>query len=81
MMVYKVQGQMVSKAVVNLAGCSGIEQPYVMVSRSTWMEGLIVLRNFSFGQITKRCSRDLRNAVRGFETTQNYQIWIGGPSK
>ena len=40
-----------------------------------------VLRNSSFGQITKRRSKDLQNAIREFETTENYQIWIGGPSK
>ena len=42
---------------------------------------MIVLPNFSFGQITKRRSKDLPNVIRGFETIQNYQTRIGGPSK
>jgi len=36
---------------VDLAGCSGTEQPHVMVSRCTSMRGLIILREFGFGVI------------------------------
>ena len=57
-----------SKVVVDLAGCSGTEQPYVMVSRSSSMEGLIVLRNFEFGQIAKRRSEDLRKEFSRLES-------------
>ena len=57
---HKAQGQMMDKVVVDLAGCSGTEQPYVMVSKSTSIEGLIVLHDFAFNQITKRRSEDLR---------------------
>ena len=66
MTVYKAQGQTMSK-VVDLAGCSGTEQPYAMVSRSTSMVGLVALRNFEFGQITKRCSEDLRKEFSRLE--------------
>ena len=68
MTVYKAQGQTMSKVVVDLAGCSGTEQPYAMVSRSTSMVGLIVLRNFKFGQITKRRSEDLRKEFSRLES-------------
>ena len=68
MTVYKAQGQTMSKVVVDLAGCSGTEQPYVMVSRSTSMEGLIVLSNFEFGQIAKRRSEDLRKEFSRLES-------------
>ena len=57
-----------SKVVVDLAGCSGTEQPYAMVSRSTSMVGLVALRNFEFGQITKRRSEDLRKEFSRLES-------------
>lgn len=57
---HKAQGQTLERAVVDLAGCLGTEQPYVMTSRCTSIEGLVVLRDFEFGQITKRHSEDLR---------------------
>jgi len=40
MTAHKAQGQTMGKVVVDLAGCSGTEQPYVMVLRSTSIEGL-----------------------------------------
>ena len=58
--VHKAQGQTMGKVVVDLAGCSGTEQPYVMVSRCTSLDGLVVLRDFDVNQITKRRSEDLR---------------------
>jgi len=67
MTVHKAQGQTMGKVVVDLAGCSGTEQPYVMVSRSTSIEGLFVLRDFSFDQITKRRSEDLRKEFSRLE--------------
>ena len=57
---HKAQGQTLNKAVVDLAGCTGTEQPYVMASRCTSLEGLLILRDFKFDQITKRHSEDLR---------------------
>ena len=64
---HKAQGQTVDKVVVDLAGCSGTEQPYVMVLRSTSIEGLIILREFDFNQITKRYSEDLRKEFSRLE--------------
>ena len=58
--VHKAQGQTMTRVVVNLEGCSGTEPPYVMVSRATSMEGLFVLRDLDFKQISKRRSEDLR---------------------
>ena len=60
MTAHKAQGQTMKRVVLDLAGCSGTEQPYVMISRSTSLEGLFILREFSFGQISKRRSEDLR---------------------
>ena len=57
---HKAQGKTMGKVVVDLAGCSGTEQPYVMVSRCTSIEGMVVLRDFDKSKVTKRLSEDLR---------------------
>ena len=67
MTTHKAQGQTADKVVVDLAGCSSTEQPYVMVSRSTSIKGLIILRDFDFNQITKRRSEDLRKEFSRLE--------------
>jgi len=64
---HKAQGQTMGRVVVDLAGCSGTEQPYVMVSRSTSLEGLVILRDFDFGKVTKRHSEDLRREFKRLE--------------
>lgn len=64
---HKSQGQTMDRVVVDLAGCSGTEQPYVMVSRSSSLSGLVVLRDFDPGQITKRRSEDLRKEFARLE--------------
>ena len=60
MTAHKTQGQTTDRVVINLAGCSGTEQPYVTIPRSTSIEGLVILRDFDFSQITNRRSEDLR---------------------
>jgi hypothetical protein len=60
MTVHKAQGRTMDCVIVDLAGCAGTEPPYVMVSRATSLQGLIVLRGFDAKQITKRRSEDLR---------------------
>jgi hypothetical protein len=57
---HKAQGKTLQRVVVDRAGCSGTEAPYVMVSRATTLCGLGVLRGFDIKQITKRPSEDLR---------------------
>lgn len=49
-----------NRVIVDLTGCTGTEPPYVMVSRATSLDGLVVLRDFDAQQITKRRSEDLR---------------------
>ena len=49
------------RVIADLVGCSGTEPPYVMVSRATSLDGLIVLRDFDPRQITKRRSEESRN--------------------
>lgn len=57
---HKAQGQTMARVIVDLASCSGTEQPYVMLSRCKTLEGLVVLRDFDSGKITKRRSEELR---------------------
>ena len=64
---HKAQGQTMGKVVVDIEGCSGTEQPYVMVSRCTSIDGLVILRDFNFGKITNRHSEDLRNEFARLE--------------
>jgi len=63
MTVHKAQGQTMRRVIVDLAGCAGTEPPYVMVSRATSLDGLLVLRDFDARQITKRQSEDLRKEL------------------
>jgi hypothetical protein len=58
--VHKAQGRTMGNVIVDLAGCTGTEPPYVMVSRATSLEGLVVLRDFGAQQISKRRSEELR---------------------
>jgi len=67
MTAHKAQGQTMNMVMVDLAGCSGTEQPYVMVSGSTSLQGLIVLREFDFSIIAKRRSEDLRKEFSHLE--------------
>lgn len=60
MTVYKAQGQTMPRVIVDLDGCKGAEQCYVMVSRATSLDGLLLLRSFDAKQIKKRRSEDLR---------------------
>ena len=54
------------RVMVDLAGCSGTEPPYLMVS-STSLQGLMVLREFDLNVIAKRRSEDLRKEFSRLE--------------
>ena len=60
MTVHKAQGWTMERVIVDLAGCVGTEPPYVMVSRATSLDGLLVLCDFDAQQISKRRSEELR---------------------
>ncbi|KAG2135279.1 hypothetical protein DEU56DRAFT_718472, partial [Suillus clintonianus] len=60
MTTHKAQGQTLQHIVVDLAGCIGTESPYVMLSRVTSLEGLLILRPFNQKKITCRRSEDCR---------------------
>ena len=65
--VHKVQGQTMNRVLVDLEGCCGTEQPYVMVSRCTSLDGLVILRDFSFSRICRRPAEDLRKEFARLE--------------
>ncbi|KAG1860008.1 hypothetical protein C8R48DRAFT_575209, partial [Suillus tomentosus] len=60
MTTHKAQGQTLQRVIVDLEGCTGTEAPYVMLSRVTSLEGLLVLRPFAQKKISCRRSEDGR---------------------
>ncbi|OSC97380.1 hypothetical protein PYCCODRAFT_1334713, partial [Trametes coccinea BRFM310] len=64
---HKSQGQTFKHIIVDLAGCIGSEAPYVMLSRATSLNGIIILRPFDKSKITCRPSEDLRKELRRLE--------------
>jgi hypothetical protein len=64
MTAHKAQGKTLPACVVNFTGCHGTESPYVMVSRATSLEGLVILTPFSKDKICCRRSQDVRDEFR-----------------
>ena len=64
MTAHKAQGQTLHKVIVDLESCRGTESPYVMVSRVTSLEGLLILRSFKFSKIKCHQSQDTRQEFR-----------------
>ncbi|KAH7906696.1 hypothetical protein BJ138DRAFT_973889, partial [Hygrophoropsis aurantiaca] len=60
MTVHKSQGQTLPKAIIDIESCRGTEAPYVMCSRVTSLEGLLILRPFNINKIRCRQSEDAR---------------------
>jgi hypothetical protein len=57
---HRAQGQSMEKVIVDLESCQGTEAPYVMVSRATSLEGVLILRPFHQKRITCALSQDAR---------------------
>ncbi|KAF9642413.1 hypothetical protein BDM02DRAFT_3105726, partial [Thelephora ganbajun] len=64
---HKAQGQTMNKVIVDLSSCVGTEAAYVMVSRCTHLDGLLVLRPFPISKITVRRSQDAREEFHRLE--------------
>ncbi|PBK87949.1 hypothetical protein ARMGADRAFT_886567, partial [Armillaria gallica] len=60
MTAHKAQGQTLERAIIDLDNCRGTELPYVMISRVKSLEGLLILRKYKYGRISKRQSEDYR---------------------
>lgn len=67
MTAHKAQGKTLPNCIVNLTGCQGTEAPYVMLSRVTSLEGLVILTPFSKSKICCRRSEDARTEFRRLE--------------
>ncbi|KAI1784627.1 P-loop containing nucleoside triphosphate hydrolase protein [Ganoderma leucocontextum] len=61
---HKSQGQTFDRVVVDLESCPGTEPPYVMLSRVTSLNGVIILRPFSKNKIHSRQSEDVWKEFR-----------------
>ncbi|KAJ7156453.1 hypothetical protein C8R43DRAFT_834240, partial [Mycena crocata] len=61
---HKAQGKTLTHCVVNFQACFGTESPYVMVSRVTSLDGLVILTPFSKSVICCHQSADVRNEFR-----------------
>jgi hypothetical protein len=61
---HKAQGKTLAACVVNFTGCRGTESPYVMVSRATSLEGLVILTPFTKSKICCRQSEETRVEFR-----------------
>ncbi|KAF8054605.1 hypothetical protein FPV67DRAFT_1391763, partial [Lyophyllum atratum] len=60
MTAHRAQGQTMERVIVDFASCRGTEAPYVMASRATSLEGLVVLRNFDAKKVQVPLSQDSR---------------------
>ncbi|KAJ7733455.1 hypothetical protein B0H16DRAFT_1220667, partial [Mycena metata] len=64
MTAHKAQGKTLPACVVNFTGCKGSESPYVMLSRATSLDGVVILTPFAHERIACRQNEDLRQEFR-----------------
>jgi hypothetical protein len=57
---HRAQGQSMERVIIDLESCQGTEAPYVMASRATSLDGLLILRPFQQKRITCALSQDAR---------------------
>ncbi|KAJ3539217.1 hypothetical protein NM688_g6398 [Phlebia brevispora] len=57
---HRAQGQTYERVVVDLQSCKGSESPYVMLSRATSLEGVLILRSFDKNKICCPPAQGLR---------------------
>ena len=67
MTAHKAQGLTLSHVIIDFAGCKGTESPYVMASRSTSLEGLLIVRPFNISKITCHRSQEAREEFNHLE--------------
>ncbi|KAF8221249.1 hypothetical protein L208DRAFT_1329163 [Tricholoma matsutake] len=60
MTAHRAQGQTIEKVIINLESCRGTEAPYVMLSRATSLDSILILRPFQQKCITCALSQDAR---------------------
>lgn len=67
MTAHKAQGQTLDYVIADLQSCRGTEPAYVMASRATSLDGLLILRDFSRSKIQSNRSGDARNEANRLE--------------
>jgi ATP-dependent exoDNAse (exonuclease V) alpha subunit len=70
MTAHKAQGQSLSNVIIDLQSCNGTEAPYVMVSRATSLEAILILRPFDWSKICCRQSQDTRQEIERINILQ-----------
>lgn len=81
MTAHKAQGQTMNKVIIDLESCRGTESPYVMVSRVTSLEGLLILRPFKFSKIKCHQSQDTRKELNRLNRLRLHTIAKIGTSE
>jgi len=81
MTAHKAQGQTLNKVIIDLESCKGTESPYVMVSRVTSLNGLLILRPFKFSKIKCHQSQDTRQEFRRLNILRLHTIAKIGSSE
>ena len=76
MTAHKAQGQTFGHVIIDLQSCSGSEAPYVMLSRATSLNGVMILRPFKRSRISCNLSEDLRNSLRLYIPVLNYETML-----
>jgi len=75
---HKAQGQTMNKVIIDLNSCVGTEAAYVMISRCTRLDGLLILRPFPISKITVRRSQDAREEFHRLERLGKHTVETGG---
>lgn len=60
---YKAQGRTLKNVILDLRNCVGSQSPYVMVSRATSLEGILILRDFASERVRCHLSQNLRKEL------------------
>ena len=75
---HKAQGLTLPNVIVDIANCRGTEAPYVMISRCTNLDGLLIMRPFPILKITSRRSQEARNEFSRLHLLQLQTIALHG---
>ena len=75
---HKAQGLTMSHAIVDFVNCRGTEAAYVMASRCTSLEGLLIARPFDISKISCHRSQEARNEFNRLDLARWQTIAIHG---
>jgi len=75
---HKAQGLTLPRVIVDLASCRGTESPYVMVSRCTSLDGLMIMRPFPISKIRCHRSQEARNEFARLDLSRWWSIATHG---